>query len=263
MDKLCTAGASVVTADEDDASTVDGSDTDFLSRRDTTSDVSELFEDCSPNCDGPVVAKEEVFGAKETLLIFDWDDTLFPTTWAEQQGFLLDGSDVSTAELAKLQAIEDCTIRILRAAKQKGRVVIVTNAMKGWVEHCCTQFMPLVIAELRDISVVSARSMYEHCDGPTEWKCLAFAREVSLFYASGDASQRRNVISLGDSLHERRALACVTQCVPNCWAKSVKFVERPSPEQLIEQHELVNDNFQYVVECVNNLDLEVGNEGQA
>merc|ERR1712137_207421 len=102
---------------------------------------------------------------------------------------------------------------MIRVAKRCGRVVLVTNAERGWVELTCQKFLPMLVPLLEDLKVLSARSAYEKDSiaAPSLWKSLAFQSEISRFYGMLDASCRKNVVSLGDSAHERLALLHVTQ----------------------------------------------------
>jgi hypothetical protein len=197
------------------------------------------------------------FAPKETLIIFDWDDTLLPTTWIKQEGLL--AATPTLEQAAQLQQLAERIITTLSAAKQRGKVVIITNALQGWVEQSCSLFMPSLLQYLQDVDVISARSSFEFEAEHTEWKCMAFAEQVTAFYERS-VTQRRNVISLGDALYEQRALTAVTQCVPNCYAKSLKFLERPQVEQLIDEHDIVVASLQDVIDNYDNLDLEVSPE---
>merc|ERR550532_3675690 len=105
--------------------------------------------------------------------------------------------------------------------------------------------------------MVSARSVYEkqNVTSPVEWKSRAFEREFAIFYEPLAPSQRKNVISLGDSAHERTALHTVVKQMPNCCNKSLKFMERPDLRQLREEHDLVSRCIPYIVDHDGNLDL--------
>lgn len=197
----------------------------------------------------------------ETLLIFDWDDTLCPTTWLNDQGLLLEESKYLCEEQrACLQSLTEGAIRMLRTAQMHGKVVIVTNACQGWVEMSCSKFMPLLFPLLQDIDIISARSTYEQHGvlAPTGWKSRAFAHEVQVFCGERNPSSHRwNIISLGDSMYEQKALVWVTEGSANCQGKSLKFTESPGIEQLTQEHELVIGCLQEVVDYDGDLDLEV------
>merc|ERR1712124_11326 len=67
----------------------------------------------------------------------------------------------------------------------------------------------------------------------------------------------RNIISVGDSMHELSALKSVTK-EPTCCGKSIKLLENPSIEQIIEQHDVVASSLLEVAEHNGDLDIEVG-----
>jgi len=136
----------------------------------------------------------------------------------------------------------------------------VTNAEQGWLERTCSKFMPSLVSLLKTVDIVSARSTYESiAKRPSEWKRLAFLHEVSLFKSSMAADQY-NIVSIGDSLHELRALLSVTEATESCWGKSLKLLESPSIEQLVEQHELLADSLVDFVEQMGDVDIEIGAE---
>merc|ERR1711879_680404 len=95
---------------------------------------------------------------------------------------------------------------------------------------------------LEGLKILSARSKFEPSwpSAPLQWKRLAFQMEISAFFERlsrhSVVGVRENVISIGDSMHEREALIRATDS-RHCWKKSIKFLEQPSPEQLVKQHE--------------------------
>jgi len=203
----------------------------------------------------------------ETLIFFDWDDTLFPTTWLRERGLLEEDALISPEQDVQLQALANLVAVTLETAKRRGGVAIVTNAEEGWVELSCRAFMPSLQNHLEGVRIVSARTNHEKHGlfAPTMWKCHAFAEVVAEFFTSGPSDagaaqqQRRSIVSLGDSEHEMEALKWVTTGT-ECYAKSLKFVQRPCLEQLMAQHELVADFVDEVVDHDGNLDYEVGEE---
>lgn len=215
------------------------------------------------------------FLADAALIIFDWDDTLLPTSWLGQLGPLCDdGPEIDEQQRVQLERLARCVARTLVAAKERGKVVIVTNAEEGWVESSCARFMPSLLPLIRSIVVVSARSTFQRRGvlAPTAWKYRAFAREFEAWRQEGvratvfpgaaaTIQRRQHVISIGDSLHEQQALAWATWGAPGCWAKSVKFMRRPDVELLAEQHQLVSDCFGQLVDLDDNLDVEVSLDG--
>eukprot|EP00927_Polykrikos_kofoidii_P076522 TRINITY_DN73597_c0_g1_i1.p1 TRINITY_DN73597_c0_g1~~TRINITY_DN73597_c0_g1_i1.p1 ORF type:complete len:319 (+),score=55.14 TRINITY_DN73597_c0_g1_i1:104-1060(+) len=264
----------------------------------TTPPREEVGSDCSTELCSEASSEDAqcVDTQAPALIIFDWDDTILPTTWIGTNfGLGADGPRPSDEDQVKLLKLATVAERTLRAAKEHGRVVIVTNGEEGWVQVSCARYLPSLQAELGSLSIVSARSTYQRLGemAPTIWKVQAFARELEAWRAGasaasqgiraavpsatavpvmGPASQarvgppaagtcsRRSVVSLGDAVHEQQALFQVTFGATDCWAKSVKFIERPDVQQLIEQHELVGGCFQQLLEFDGHVEVEVSPE---
>ena len=74
--------------------------------------------------------------------------------------------------------------------------------------------------------------------------------------SKGGVGFNRNVISLGDSNHERLAIHRVTYHLgPLVRTKSIKFIERPTVEQLKRQVDLVTSCFDEICDHDGTLDL--------
>jgi len=215
------------------------------------------------HCEGSQSATGEKFEKRETFFIFDWDDTVLSSTWVQRQGLRLDAqSKVTPSQREALAEVAAIAARTLQAARQHGTVVLVTNAERGWIELSCQKFLPTLAPMLENVKLVSARTTYENsrCKAPQSWKLHAFEAEITSFYGAAalfDASKRKNIFSLGDSIHEREALLRVTASVPGCHSKSLKFVERPDIKQICKQHELINNAFGQIVDHEGHLDLSI------
>lgn len=227
---------------------------------------------------------------QQTAVIFDWDDTLLASSWLTCEGLRLDEPlEVPREAQAQLASLEESVIKLLTRAYKLGRVTIVTNAETGWVELSAQRFMPRVVPLLSKARVISARSTFEaaYPDQPHEWKVQAFRTALDGTFgagctrvvrmgggddvdmmeqenalmeqkvAAGGAEQQpfKNVLSFGDSIHERDAVHRVAGAMPKTWSKSVKFVERPTIEQLKRQVDLVSSCFDYICSHGGDLDL--------
>lgn len=243
-------------------------DLKFASCLQTISEDSELSlsTDCSEASgeDSPVS-----LDTAEALLIFDWDDTLLPTSWISQQGWLNVSGDLvdrpdeiilTREQQVLLQELEVKVEQTLLTAMTHGRVVIVTNAADGWIETSCAAFMPGLRPLLDEIDLLSARSAYEGLgsDCPMEWKRRAFSDVLAAAFEYDEG--RPNVISIGDSVYEQAALAFATKRIPNCRSKTLKLLESPDIRQLIEEHDLLFHHLDIAVAHEDHLDLEVAPE---
>jgi len=206
-------------------------------------------------------ALAEKFEVAETLFIFDWDDTILPSSWVRRQGLRLDAASVvSAAQHEVLAEVSAAACQILQAARQHGTVVLVTNAERGWIELSCQKFLPTLAPMLENVRMVSARTTFEgpECQSPLDWKLRAFEVEIQRYFGDHvllDEAQRKNIFSIGDSVHEREALLRATAALPNCRSKSLKFVDRPDYSQICKQHELISSCFDQIVHHDENLDM--------
>jgi len=215
--------------------TVDTDCTSQASEAPTTTPSSPLTPD--PETPQPLGC----FSPDETIMIFDWDDTLLPSTWLTQHGLRLDEDSLVTPEFRTvLDQVAALVKQTLLLASTLGTVIIITNAETGWVELSCKKFMPSLCETVQQLKCVSARSTFEPkgVASPFDWKVKAFEQEIELFYSDRMMTCRRNIISFGDSAHEREAVMQVTRQMDSV-AKSLKFVERPDVEQLKKEHELI------------------------
>ena len=195
----------------------------------------------------------------ETLLIFDYDDTLFPTSYLAQHGYRLDGPDASPEVQMVLDDYSMVVEKTLMEARNHGQVVILTNAETGWIELTSQKFMPRLSDLLDSFPLFSARSTYEPLGitSPFQWKLKAFENVISDHYSvmNSRMNRRKNVLSFGDSIHERDAAHQVCAKLARTDCKSVKFMERPDVAQLTKQHVLIRDCFTQIVAHSGTLDL--------
>jgi len=210
---------------------------------------------------GEVSANNTINSNQETVIIFDWDDTLLASSYLSSKGYRLDGVVERSVEVdLQLSELEQSVSNLINLALTFGRVHIITNAETGWVQLSAQKFIPGVVPLLSKVKVLSARSTYENMfpESPLKWKYYAFHENLSKPFESSEFSKLdRNVISFGDSHVEREAVRAVTRGLPNTRTKSVKFAERPSLEQLRREIELVINCLNYIIGHDGDLDLQL------
>lgn len=195
---------------------------------------------------------QEVMQQENSLFIIDWDDTLLATSWLSSQGLRLDATEIPEFVAEELRALESSIYSLLAYVLTIGKVAIVTNAESSWVELSARKFVPAVCDLLPQIRVLSARSSYQdmYPNQVPKWKIEAYKcvfqeafPELS-FSQYSKVQNRVQVLSLGDSVYERDALMELASHVgaEKLLPKSVKFVERPNPGQLVQQIAIVLDN---------------------
>lgn len=209
-----------------------------------------------------------VFTPDETVIIFDWDDTLFPTWYlsevvipctdnpeARPEGSsrwdqLLPEESPFAEGLRQHAALVEET---LRTARSVARVGIVTLSVRPWVLSSASRYLPdlhleqlleelripIIYAQERLGAAVRAKADIMLQDGVnlmTIAKRAAMVKLLRKLY--GKSSPWKNVISIGDSVVERDAIidALWSQsdhesvAAPCC--KTVKLVEEPTIDNL-------------------------------
>jgi len=193
-----------------------------------------------------------------TVIIFDWDDTIMCTTFMTESNIDINSEfPIISEHLGALDLLSKSIIDTINNAKLYGEVVIVTNAGEGWVQLSAQKFMPRLLPILKTLRVFSARNNYEQAfpDNPYAWKYMTM--EMLLANKRYNDEDKKNIISVGDSLVERLSLLNVTKNIPNTLSKSVKFSEKSSIDALILQLDLLRTRLQFIVEHDGYLDLQL------
>jgi len=182
--------------------------------------------------------KKERQPKHETVVVFDWDDTLLCTTFLEE-------NDIDEEVQETLRQIGRLAAKLLTAALDKGRVAIVTNAVDGWVQHSAKKFLPEVVPLLRRVRVVSARSRFERIfpEQPEVWKSHAF---LELEQGLRDDAVT-NFVSIGDSIYEMAAGEALARRRPAAVVKIVKLWDRPRADQIRTQLALLEGDLDEIV----------------
>jgi len=164
----------------------------------------------------------------QTAIVLDFDDTLFPTTFLEQESGLKDKNpaDLQTHMMDEFEdalwKMEDCQAAaesLLKCAQSFGRVFIVTLSTRGILQKRCEAWYPRVWKLLNESQITMVYAMDIHraslkpgqktnnSNFPVEhWACVkgkAIAKELDRFYSQYQGQTWKNVISIGDSDFER------------------------------------------------------------
>jgi len=190
-----------------------------------------------------------------SLIIFDWDDTLLCTSFLTPNGVFSEDTKISDKEIEKIKKLEIASACILKKAIQKGETYIITNAAPGWVEYSANRFYPEVAKLLSEVTIVSARGEYEKKfpGDSRQWKILAFLETLKNL----DNNLVTNLICLGDSVIEMEAAHILASKFTQAYIKTIKFRESPKPEELNKQLGLVVDQFDTIFSAIKNLTIRV------
>eukprot|EP00746_Dinoflagellata_sp_MGD_P147333 gnl/MRDRNA2_/MRDRNA2_79696_c0_seq1.p1 gnl/MRDRNA2_/MRDRNA2_79696_c0~~gnl/MRDRNA2_/MRDRNA2_79696_c0_seq1.p1 ORF type:complete len:342 (+),score=64.05 gnl/MRDRNA2_/MRDRNA2_79696_c0_seq1:92-1117(+) len=171
----------------------------------------------------------------QTAIVFDWDDTLFPTTFLDNESAFKDYNPLDEERnaneemrnaLDKLEQCQAAAESMIRCAQNFGRVFIVTLSTPGLLKKRCETWYPRVWEMLQkyDIPIVSAMELHraelkrqsstastgsmpdnsEFSASHWAWvKGRAIQQELDRFYSQYESQTWKNVISIGDSNFEK------------------------------------------------------------
>lgn len=174
----------------------------------------------------------------QTVIIFDWDDTLLCTSFLHRYGA------VPPRCRQCLEDIGHTGRELLELARQLGRTFIITNSLTGWVEQSAASYAPELLPALRQVDVISARTRYEPHFPRSQWKVQAFL-EVQ---RQMDSQVVTNLLSVGDSDFEMDAAHVMGREFAQVSVKTVRFQPSPAPEELLKGLQWLVQNFQRIVE---------------
>ena len=190
-----------------------------------------------------------------SLIIFDWDDTLLPTSYLTKDGAFNPNMIINEADQKKISKLEKTAYKILEMAISKGDTYIITNAGLDWVEYSAQKFYPKLYEILPKIHIISARGEWEKTfpGDIRKWKIQTFLSLKERL----DTKLVTNIICLGDSFFEIEAGRVLANCFREAFVKTIKFKEMPKLEELNKQLLVVINQFNSICSAVKNLTIRV------
>ena len=177
-----------------------------------------------------------------SLIILDWDDTLFFTSSFKQEHFKTDES--------LLENFRHDLESFLTACLNLCRVIIISNGSLEWIQRGL-HFLRVSKHLTERIEIVSARDNYERIypNNPLEWKCKAFIR------LKENSRQIANLICIGDQETEMFAITELAKQYYTSYTKTIKFVTGPSASDLQKQFRLLTPRLPKIYGSVRNLKI--------
>jgi hypothetical protein len=192
-----------------------------------------------------------------TLIILDWDDTLFPTTWVNKYNINIIDKNNQIVYQKFFKNLDILLEKLFRLLIKCGNVMIITNALLNWID-ISSKILPITsdfIQRANIIKIISARSDYSKTSSdPMEWKRLAFAKELQKLNKNIN-----NIISIGDAEYEYNALVKLYVSDENQFRllKTVKFVRNPDITHLADQIKILYNSISKICKEPTFLDLEL------
>lgn len=187
----------------------------------------------------------------KTLIIFDWDDTLFPTSWMINSGIKI-GDENSVKKIkVYLNELDINIFELLKKSIMIGKVIIVTNAGIEWIT-LSKKYLPKTSFVIDNyIKVISARDEYHHAYDMNEWKKNVFKKDIANL-----VNWSNQIISFGDAYYEFDALISLFEKIPEKkYYKNIKLLQSPTFDGLLDQMTVINENLEDIAKKNTHLDL--------
>lgn len=190
----------------------------------------------------------------QNIFVFDWDDTLYCTSYFGNRPLTTLPAQCRAAVLA----LDAVVSHLLLKAVWYGDVFIITNSERGWVEASAREALPKTYQVIlqKNIQVISARNEYENMFpyDMYRWKLEAFLSLQRKF----DKDVMTNLVALGDSELEIRAANVLSQKFNESIIKTVKLKEHPRIDELIRQQKAILDLFDKIFLSWKSFTIEMG-----
>ena len=193
-----------------------------------------------------------------TIIILDWDDTLFPTSWILERGIDIMNPSSRMKYIQIFTSIDEKLHKTLSHLQEMGTVIIITNAMPEWVE-LASSLLPRSSKIIESTEIVSARKLCQDYVNIDKWKTVTFKYIIEKKLKSQKhLNKYANIISMGDAEYEHNALVALYNNIQinHKYLKSVKFIKTTDIVTFIEQLKLINKYSQYIVNAKRQLDLK-------
>lgn len=189
-----------------------------------------------------------IINKNNTLIILDWDDTLFPTTWFIHNNIDLNESYMKNLYISYFIELDNVLQKLLKKLIMLGDVTVITNALIVWI-NTSSSVLPKTKKIMEKINVVSARGNFQGMyPNMMDWKKEAFKVAKSQKYI--------NVISVGDAHYEYNALIGLYNKDNNTLLKSIKFMNEPEQHVLIDQLNVLYDIIPNICNMTQHMDLK-------
>lgn len=181
------------------------------------------------------------------VIILDWDDTLFPTSWTIRNSIDISDETKQYDYRMIFSRLDSVLHLLLLNLTRSYKVIIITNATEKWI-RTSKLILPHSYKLIdRSIDIYSARDLYSQTEvSPNDWKIEVFNDIMDKKY--------KNILSVGDAEYEVRALANLYNKY-KIMGKTLRFIDNPSYKQIIEQLELFQENVKDIMDYKGLVDL--------
>lgn len=219
----------------------------------------------------------------KTLIIFDFDDTLFCTKYFDT--FTLSYQDIFSCKvsleeinpclLRELKELESTIIELFMNLQQNYDIIIISNANMKWINNCLTHFLEELKEYINEnnIKVYSAKNIFSNLNSDKKketrkressgWKIKCFEKVIKDIYYEEtennilETAIDLNVLSIGDGEDEKKAVFKLNKnkfnFCQNLQSKFIRMIDYPSASSIIMQLEYLQNNMSEILHSNKNI----------
>lgn len=190
-----------------------------------------------------------------SLIIYDWDDTLFPTS------FIHSGKYINYSQIL---LIEKQNIKLLNKSRQFGTTIIITNASTEWIYESSKKYMPNLNKYIKyfNIPIYSAReyAAERNIQNYLQWKEITFHNTINNYYRQN--ARINNILSIGDAVYERNSLLKYGKYInsiiyKHIYIKTIKYIDNPNLNNLYNETTSLLNNLHYHINVKHDLNIDM------
>lgn len=184
------------------------------------------------------------------ITVFDFDDTLFPTTHAHAR----ENEDVDFSEIS--QSI--CNL-LQHAYIYSDKVFIITNGNKPWINQAWDKLPHC--APIRDLLtfVCTPHKDYFSELPPHAIKTRAFHETIGAYFTE---SGMHDLLCFGDAPGDFLAGQAMQVSYPNVKVRNIALIPAPSMDMLLLQQKFIMEHFRTLIDMKERLELKLNIFGE-
>ena len=140
---------------------------------------------------------------KRNLIIVDWDDTIFPTSWILKKNInVITKNYLNDKNIMKIiNRLDTILCKLLEKMISVGKVIIITNATLSWIKHCCTILLKSNEIIIKNVEIISANDNYskKYPLKISMWKKKEFNNQVFKYLKNNGYLLSYNMVTLEEN----------------------------------------------------------------
>lgn len=190
------------------------------------------------------------------LIIYDWDDTLFPTSWMKNNNIDIENDNDIRKYKLYFNDIDNSLYKLLIISLKFAKVIIISNAQKRWIYKSAQLCLPKTSKLIKlYIKIISANENYSNFVNINQWKICAFNNDIENYINSS-----RDIINIGDALYEYEALLSLKHKYMHYkYLKNIKLVKDPTFNEIIDQQSILMKTLPKICVVNRHIDLNFKN----